>query len=77
MGPAQLILLLVAVAVISAAAGFAASSLARRNKRRSRGYFVAGFVCGWAIRAVPRRRRRLVRSVSRQYLSRLGALASR
>jgi uncharacterized membrane protein YeaQ/YmgE (transglycosylase-associated protein family) len=41
-----LISVLLAVAIISALCGFIASTVARRNKRRARGFFVAGFFCG-------------------------------
>jgi len=58
-GPTQLIMLLVAVAVVAAAAGFLASVVVRRNKRRTRGVFVLGFLCGVTAGALVRTRRRI------------------
>jgi hypothetical protein len=58
LGPTHLISLLLAVAFIAAMCGFIASSVARRNKRRIRGFFLLGFVCGLMAGAVLRRRRR-------------------
>jgi uncharacterized membrane protein YjdF len=57
-GPTQLIVLLLAVAFISATGGFVASAIARRNKRRARGFFLLGFVCGFIARPILRRRLR-------------------
>jgi hypothetical protein len=57
-GPTQLILLLVAVAAIAAAAGFLGSVVMQRKKRRARGYFVLGFLCGVTATAILRVRRR-------------------
>jgi uncharacterized membrane protein YeaQ/YmgE (transglycosylase-associated protein family) len=58
LGPTHLISLLLAVAIIAVTCGFIASAVARRNKRRARGYFVLGFVCGLIAGPVLRRRRR-------------------
>jgi uncharacterized membrane protein YeaQ/YmgE (transglycosylase-associated protein family) len=49
--------LLVAVAVIAAICGFIASAVARRNKRRARGFFLLGFFCGLMAGAILRGRR--------------------
>jgi hypothetical protein len=57
-GPTHLILLLVAVAALSAAAGFLGSLVMQRKKRRARGYFVLGFLCGVTATAILRVRRR-------------------
>jgi hypothetical protein len=57
-GPMQLILLLVAVAMIAAACGFLGSLVVQRKKRRARGYFVLGFLCGVTASAILRVRRR-------------------
>ena len=67
LGPTHLIALLVAVAIIAAMCGFIASAVARRNKRRARGFFLLGFVCGLMAGAILRGRRR--------GLNALGALA--
>jgi uncharacterized membrane protein YeaQ/YmgE (transglycosylase-associated protein family) len=58
-GPTQLISLLLAVAIIAATCGFIASAVARRNKRRARGFFVLGFVCGLIAGPIVRRSRGL------------------
>lgn len=58
-GPTQLIVLLVAVAVIAAACGFLGSALVRRRKRRARGVFVLGFLCGVTASTLVRTRRRV------------------
>ena len=57
-GPTYLTALLLAIAFISATCGFVASALARRNKRRARGFFLLGFVCGFIANPIMRRRRR-------------------
>ena len=57
-GGTQLIALLLAVAVIAATSGFIASAVARRNKRRARGFFLLGFACGFIASPILRRRRR-------------------
>jgi hypothetical protein len=62
-GPMQLIMLLVAVAVVAAAAGFLASVVVRRNKRRTRGVFVLGFLCGVTAGTLVRTRRRIRRAL--------------
>jgi hypothetical protein len=49
---------LLAVAVIAAMCGFIAAAAARRNKRRARGFFLLGFVCGLTTGTILRRRRR-------------------
>jgi hypothetical protein len=56
--PTHLIALLVAVAIIAAMCGFIASAVARRNKRRARGFFLLGFFCGLMAGAILRGRRR-------------------
>jgi uncharacterized membrane protein YeaQ/YmgE (transglycosylase-associated protein family) len=58
LGPTHLISLLLAVAIIAATCGFIASAVARRNKRRARGFFVLGFFCGLIAGPILRRRRR-------------------
>jgi uncharacterized membrane protein YeaQ/YmgE (transglycosylase-associated protein family) len=55
--PTHLIALLVAVAIIAAIFGFIASAVARRNKRRARGFFLLGFFCGLMAGAILRGRR--------------------
>jgi hypothetical protein len=62
-GPALLITLLLAVAVVAATGGFIASSLARRNRRRDRGFFLMGFFCGFIAGPILRRRRRSATSL--------------
>ena len=69
LGPTHLISLLLAVAIIAATCGFIASAVARRNKRRARGFFVLGFFCGLIAGPILRRRRR--------GLNALGAVARR
>ena len=56
-GPTHLIALLLAVAIIAAMCGFLASTVARRNKRRARGFFLLGFLCGFIASPILRRRR--------------------
>ena len=56
--PTHLIALLVVVAIIAAICGFIASAVARRNKRRARGFFHLGFFCGLMAGAILRGRRR-------------------
>ena len=58
LGPTHLISLLLAVAIIAATCGFIASAVARRNKRRARGFFLLGFFCGFIAGPILRRRRR-------------------
>jgi hypothetical protein len=58
LGPTHLISLLLAVAIIAATCGFIASAVARRNKRRARGFFLLGFFCGLIAGPILWRRRR-------------------
>ena len=58
LGPTHLIALLLGVAIIAAICGFTASAVARRNKRRARGFFLLGFFCGLMAGATLRGRRR-------------------
>jgi hypothetical protein len=58
-GPTQLIVLLVAVAITAAASGFLGSVVVRRRKRRARGVFALGFLCGVTAGALLRTRRRI------------------
>jgi len=58
-GPTQLIVLLVAVAITAAACGFLGSVVVRRRKRRARGVFALGFLCGVTAGALLRTRRRI------------------
>jgi uncharacterized membrane protein YeaQ/YmgE (transglycosylase-associated protein family) len=58
LGPTHLISLLLAVAFIAAICGFIAPAVARRNKRRARGFFLLGFFCGWMAAVILRGRRR-------------------
>jgi hypothetical protein len=58
-GPTQLIVLLVTVAIVAAACGFLGSVVVRRRKRRARGVFVLGFLCGVTAGALLRTRRRI------------------
>ena len=67
LGPSHLIALLLAVAIIAAIGGFITSAVTRRNKRRARGFFLLGFLCGWMAGSILRGRRR--------GLNGLGALA--
>jgi hypothetical protein len=57
----QLISLMSAVAIIAATGGYIYSAVARRNKRRSRGYFALGFLSGALTVAMTRNRRRRIR----------------
>ena len=58
LGPTYLISLLLAVAIVSATCGFIASAVARRSRRRARGFFLLGFFCGFIAGPILRRRRR-------------------
>jgi hypothetical protein len=69
LGPTQLIALLVAVAITAAMCGFAASVLARRNKRRTRRIFVVGFCCGLLAGGIVRNKRRRTGGLSARALS--------
>src|SRR5829696_9392196 len=57
LGPPHLIALLLAVAVVAATCGFAASA-ARTKKRRAKGIFLLGVFCGFMAGVTVRRRRR-------------------
>jgi hypothetical protein len=59
-GPTQLIVLLIAVAAIAATSGFLGSVVVRRRKRRTRGIFVLGFLCGVTAGTILRTRRRIL-----------------
>ena len=59
-GPTHLIVLLIAVAAIAAASGFLGSVVVRRRKRRARGIFALGFLCGVSAGAILRTRRRIL-----------------
>jgi uncharacterized membrane protein YeaQ/YmgE (transglycosylase-associated protein family) len=65
LGPTHLISLLLAVAIIGATCGFIASAVARRNKRRARGFFVLGFFCGLIAGPILRRRSRGLNALRR------------
>jgi hypothetical protein len=67
LGTTQLISLVVGLAAVAASGGFVASTVARRNKRRARGYFLVGFFCGLLAGGILHRRRRA--------LNALGAIA--
>jgi len=58
LGPTHLISLLLAVAIIAATCGLIASAVTRRNKRRTRGFFLLGFFCGLMAGAILHGRRR-------------------
>lgn len=85
LGPAQLLALLLAVAIISAACGFIGSAVSRRNKRRTRRVFLLGFFCGYIAGPVLRRRRHglnalttaVSQAVARQPVRRRGWVHSR
>jgi hypothetical protein len=68
-GPTQLILLLVAVAIIAAVCGFLGSLVMQRKKRRARGYFLVGFLCGATATSIRRMRRRGVRRFAARALT--------
>jgi hypothetical protein len=57
-GLADVVWLLVGLAVIAAACTFSWSIVARRKKRRARGFFVLGFICGVTAGVMLKRRRR-------------------
>jgi ribosomal protein L37E len=57
LGPPHLIALLLAIAVIAATCGFAASA-ARTRKRRAKGIFLLGVFCGFLAGLTVRRRHR-------------------
>jgi len=58
-GVMQLVTLLLGVAVVAALCGYLGSAIARRkrNKRRARGTFLLGFVCGSVAGVILRERR--------------------
>jgi hypothetical protein len=62
-GTAHLVCLLLAVASVAALCGFIASTVARTNKRRARGFFVVGVFCGLLAGRILRRRRRGLRTL--------------
>jgi hypothetical protein len=85
LGPAHLLALLLAVAIVSATCGFIGSAVSRRNKRRARRVFLLGFVCGYVAGPVLRRRRHglnalttaVSQAVARQPVRRRGWVHSR
>ncbi len=58
LGTTQQIALLLGVAAVAALCGYLASTVARRNRRRARGYFLVGLCCGFLAGGVLRRKRR-------------------
>lgn len=58
-----LVLMLLAVALTAGTSGFVASVVVSRRRRRARGFFALGFVCGMAAGAVPQVRRRSMRAI--------------
>ena len=56
--PTHLISPLLVVAMIAATYALIASVVARRNRRRSRAFFLLGYFCGFMSCAIVRRRRR-------------------
>jgi hypothetical protein len=56
LGPPQLIAVLVALAATASLCGYTASALARRKRRRAKRFFIAGFLCGFTVGVVTRRR---------------------
>jgi hypothetical protein len=69
LGTTHLIALLLLVATIAAMGGYVASAVGRRNRRRARGPFILGLVCGLMAGAILRGRCHA--------LNALGALAGR
>jgi hypothetical protein len=62
LGTAHLISLLLGLVAVAALGGFAAAAVGRRNKRRARGYFIAGLICGFLAGVALRRRSRGVKA---------------
>jgi hypothetical protein len=60
LGPIHLVVVILVVAAVAGTAGFVAA-LVRTNRRRARGFFVLGFVCGMTTAAVRRHKRRVLR----------------
>jgi len=58
LGPTHLISLLLVIAIIAATYGLFASAVARRNKRRARGFLILGFFCGFMLCTILRGRHR-------------------
>ena len=56
--PMHLLWLLAAVTVFAAVCTFVGAAVARRRKRRARGFFVLGFFCGLTAGVILQRRRR-------------------
>jgi hypothetical protein len=78
LGPTHLTLLLVAV-ILAAASGFVGSAVARRRKRRARGYFLLGFSCGFLAGLVMYTRRHILsdhKAVAAQLPRRMLTLAA-
>ena len=63
-GPAHLLSLLLVVVIVSASCGFIGSAVSRRNKHRARKVFILGFVCGYVVGPVLRKRRRGVNALT-------------
>jgi hypothetical protein len=57
-GTTLLVSMLVATAIIAALCGFAVATVAARNRRRARGYFLLGFCVGLVASGLRRNRRR-------------------
>ena len=62
-GPTHLTMLLVAV-ILATVCGFVGSAVARRRKRRARGYFLLGFSCGFIAGLILHRRRRILNDLA-------------
>jgi hypothetical protein len=58
MGAFGSLALLAVAAIVAASAGYLGAVVARRDKRRARGYFVLGFFCGSITGRLLRTRRR-------------------
>jgi len=61
LGPIHLLALVLAVAAVAGTAGFVSAPVVRRNRRRARGFFVLGFMCGMTAVTVRRHKRRVLR----------------